>query len=172
MSIKTTSREADRIEALRSIRWIRMQINDGGLHTFLGFHKDYDIAGLQRICQTVIDTDVFYGEEKRWAQEVLEVIGDTRVEAICLEAKALHTRRRRSQFSRDHDRLMLALIERDGYRCATCGAVETLTIDHIDPLSKGGSDDLDNLQLLCRSCNSRKGHSGRTMHDVEHGKGG
>ena len=31
------------------------------------------------------------------------------------------------------------------------------TRDHIFPRSLGGSDDLDNLRLLCRPCNSKKG---------------
>jgi len=33
------------------------------------------------------------------------------------------------------------------------------TIDHIMPLSKGGTGDLGNLQLLCASCNNEKGNS-------------
>ena len=32
-----------------------------------------------------------------------------------------------------------------------------MTIDHIVPQSKGGTDHLDNLQLLCAACNSMKG---------------
>ena len=36
-----------------------------------------------------------------------------------------------------------------------------LTVDHIVPQSHGGSDHLDNLQLLCGACNSKKGE--RTM---------
>jgi 5-methylcytosine-specific restriction endonuclease McrA len=31
------------------------------------------------------------------------------------------------------------------------------TIDHIIPVSRGGTNDVDNLRLLCRSCNSKKG---------------
>jgi 5-methylcytosine-specific restriction endonuclease McrA len=31
------------------------------------------------------------------------------------------------------------------------------SVDHIVPRSQGGTDEDDNLQLLCRSCNSSKG---------------
>jgi 5-methylcytosine-specific restriction endonuclease McrA len=40
--------------------------------------------------------------------------------------------------------------------CASCGATQDLTVDHIVPLSRGGSSDLSNLQTLCRSCNGIK----------------
>ena len=31
-----------------------------------------------------------------------------------------------------------------------------LSVDHIIPRRRGGTDDLENLQILCRACNSRK----------------
>jgi 5-methylcytosine-specific restriction endonuclease McrA len=49
------------------------------------------------------------------------------------------------------------LLARDGYACVECGATERLTIDHIQPVIRGGETTPDNLQTLCKSCNSRKG---------------
>jgi hypothetical protein len=50
-----------------------------------------------------------------------------------------------------------AVYERDGSMCVKCGARDDLTLDHIYPWSLGGPDTVDNLRVLCRPCNSRKG---------------
>ena len=44
--------------------------------------------------------------------------------------------------------------------CGGCGVAfpfRNFTIDHVVPRAKGGTDHLDNLQLLCGACNSAKG---------------
>lgn len=54
-----------------------------------------------------------------------------------------------------------ALYQRQNGSCGGCGdhmRQRNLTIDHIVPRSKGGSDDMENLQLLCQACNSTKGN--------------
>lgn len=45
------------------------------------------------------------------------------------------------------------------YRCVSCGQWFTksqITVDHRIPRRQGGTDDLWNLQPMCRSCNSSK----------------
>lgn len=41
--------------------------------------------------------------------------------------------------------------------CPYCNKNKTDTIDHVVPLSKGGTNNKDNLIAVCRSCNSKKG---------------
>ena len=47
------------------------------------------------------------------------------------------------------------------YRCACCGMEADnrvpFQVDHILPMNKGGKSVPENLQILCRSCNGRKG---------------
>lgn len=50
----------------------------------------------------------------------------------------------------------LLVFERDGGRCRQCGSGDWLTLDHIVPRSKGGTNAVDNLQTLCSDCNYAK----------------
>lgn len=44
-----------------------------------------------------------------------------------------------------------------GKICLCCGSDNYISLDHIVPVFHGGENSIDNLQPLCRSCNSRKG---------------
>lgn len=52
--------------------------------------------------------------------------------------------------------LATRVFERDAYRCLICSGYSDLCCDHIVPESKGGEATLDNLQTLCRKCNTSK----------------
>lgn len=60
---------------------------------------------------------------------------------------------KRSGINKDLRKLVL---ERDNYTCQLCGSKKELTIDHVIPFSKGGSNHPDNLQTLCKTCNIKK----------------
>jgi len=51
------------------------------------------------------------------------------------------------------------VFKRDGFQCAYCGKTPpevTLEVDHIEPISKGGKDDINNLLTACFDCNRGK----------------
>ncbi len=49
------------------------------------------------------------------------------------------------------------LCEFYSHQCLCCGKIAVkLTVDHVRPPSKGGSNNIDNIQPLCGPCNSRK----------------
>lgn len=47
--------------------------------------------------------------------------------------------------------------------CTHCQSTEGLCIDHIVPVSRGGSNAIENLQILCGPCNCSKGT--KLMHE-------
>ena len=49
-----------------------------------------------------------------------------------------------------------SILKRDKL-CLKCGSDKNLTVDHILPISKGGGNEFNNLQILCKKCNSLKG---------------
>lgn len=74
--------------------------------------------------------------------------------------------RRRMSVQR-RKRVRLELLRRDGDACqGTCGrtyGLGLLTIDHRTPLSRGGTNELINLQLMCGPCNLAKADRMETL---------
>jgi hypothetical protein len=58
-------------------------------------------------------------------------------------------------------KLRWSILQRDGRRCVVCGSSAadgvTLHVDHILSIYNGGTNDSENLQTLCESCNLGKG---------------
>lgn len=51
----------------------------------------------------------------------------------------------------------IAVSVRDQGKCVQCGSTEDLHFDHKVPWSRGGTNTVNNIQLLCGPCNRRKG---------------
>lgn len=74
------------------------------------------------------------------------------------KVQANKSRRRALKMSAESDNSVLSdIIALFGSRCLRCGSEVGLSVDHVIPLFLGGSNKLDNKQLLCVSCNSSKG---------------
>lgn len=78
------------------------------------------------------------------------------IDVILIKNKPTQTRKR-THIPRG---LRHEVFKRDNYTCCECGAKKsdgvTLHVDHKIPVSKGGTDELDNLQTLCSDCNLNK----------------
>lgn len=66
----------------------------------------------------------------------------------------MSTRYRGSNWIRRDKRV--AIYVRDGFKCVYCGSSESLSLDHIKAVSKGGINCHRNLATSCISCNSSK----------------
>jgi 5-methylcytosine-specific restriction endonuclease McrA len=88
----------------------------------------------------------------------LEIIREYETYRWHREQVTKHIKTQRRILDRKRGSFLEALILRDGERCATadCRSTTRLRIDHKDPLSRGGFTEVDNLQLLCFPCNSKK----------------
>jgi 5-methylcytosine-specific restriction endonuclease McrA len=84
---------------------------------------------------------------RRWVAKNPERIAHLKARRYARErnAEGSHTLEQWRELKAMHDGL-----------CAQCKEAKPLTKDHIIPLSKGGSDYIENIQPLCRNCNSRK----------------
>lgn len=79
---------------------------------------------------------------------------ETRVPAVII-LKEYQRRRRMPRLSKTN------LYIRDLYTCQYCNtpySKQNLTIDHVQPISKGGKTTWDNIVAACNPCNSRKGN--------------
>ncbi|MYX26041.1 HNH endonuclease [Streptomyces sp. SID8381] len=66
------------------------------------------------------------------------------------------TSARNASRSRDWPKRRTRVLIRDNFTCQRCGSQDHLEVDHIVPVARGGSWDLSNLWVLCRSCHRLK----------------
>lgn len=96
--------------------------------------------------------DEIIARSKKWGEDNPEKVK---------QAQANNSRKRRAakhaslgSFTADEFK---ALCDAYGNRCLACGTTEAiLEADHVVPLTRGGSNDIGNIQPLCGSCNRKK----------------
>jgi len=52
----------------------------------------------------------------------------------------------------------MRVYKRDNHECVYCGSKKELTLDHVIPKSRGGTNEWTNLVTSCFKCNLRKGN--------------
>ena len=72
------------------------------------------------------------------------------------QKKGILKDKKKQQKRHEANILKWKIFRRDNFTCQKCGSQDTLELDHIIPVSKGGSNKKDNLQTLCFSCNRKK----------------
>lgn len=126
-----------------------------------GFHKDKRAkSGLASWC---IECHQRYNQFNKsgrtnWSREYLK-----HQKALRLKWAAEHPNQVKLYKLRSDHKRRVKLINspfpkefRLGPCCWVCLSTENLTVDHIIPVSRGGTNDISNLTTLCGSCNSRK----------------
>lgn len=97
-------------------------------------------------------------------EDYLRLLDEIKAAEAGAMAKKRHTRIRRAEFNSKRSHLILAMLDAGmPHVCAIpgCEALDHLTVDHIKPLSRGGTDDISNLRFLCRHHNGSK----RDLHE-------
>jgi 5-methylcytosine-specific restriction endonuclease McrA len=57
------------------------------------------------------------------------------------------------------EKVRMFVWQRDQGRCVECGGKDRLEFDHIIPVVEGGASTERNIQLLCETCNRKKGRN-------------
>lgn len=106
--------------------------------------------------------------DKEAAKEYLRIWKDNHPEKV--KEYSRRERNKRNQVIGSHTNSEWHQVKKQfGFRCAVCGITElelsilwagtkftNLTEDHIIPISKGGSDYIDNIRPTCISCNDKR----------------
>jgi len=88
--------------------------------------------------------------------ELVESMRELREHLLTLKTIKKKAKKVRSNVSSQYEKLFVKIGRRDGFSCSCCDTSKDLQIDHIRPVSKGGGNEPENLQLLCGACNKSK----------------
>lgn len=112
------------------------------------------LALVTRIQRVGVDPELW--EMSYTLQELEERIGQREAEKLAKAQLKVRIQALRAEVQKNYDAWFVKIGRRDGFHCQHCKTTYELEIDHIIPLSKWGTNDLENLQLLCDPCNGKK----------------
>lgn len=155
-------------------RTLRLHHGIGGYGVFLVVISQ--ICRQKGLCLTVDNSDylTLLADDCQVAEKTLTEIIQTlcRVELLDLEAwqdRALFSKwlvannqsaiwgRKRNAIAHQYTKHRNTVYQRDDHSCVYCGCTDRLSLDHLFPLSRGGSNNLPNLVTACLPCNISKG---------------
>ena len=105
-------------------------------------------------------------------ETVIEFIENAILKSLPKEALSQEELKEINRRRNIKDTTRYSVLERAGFKCQCCGIKPLknndviLHIDHIIPYSLGGSDNIDNLQVLCDKCNISKRNKFIINHNV------
>ena len=97
-----------------------------------------------------------YHADELPAKEYIQAIAIDEYESKPYMERLWHLATDKKKHEKTRKRYLDELSRIYGAECTNCNSTKELTIDHIIPVSLGGCTTWDNLQILCRSCNSSK----------------
>lgn len=148
------------------LKTARARTDCSQLHLYL--NESNGGSGYVRIApsgwKTAEEMDAWFMRISR--EKVLRLSRILELEAMALAGALI----RRPKIRGNSGRIRALVLERDRFRCRRCGQSSregaSLEIDHIVPVSHGGTDLIDNLQTLCARCNNAKADSLPLPHDL------
>ncbi|PKP20371.1 MAG: hypothetical protein CVU05_09310 [Bacteroidetes bacterium HGW-Bacteroidetes-21] len=111
-----------------------------------------------------LDAELDNSEEKEM-QYLTEIFGVEYMAMCDIKRKVLNDKYQQTiekEMQRNRhipERILITVFERDKGRCVLCGSTDSIEYDHIIPFSKGGSNDSENIRVLCRKCNRKKSNN-------------
>lgn len=150
VKLKVSAYWPDEVEIVRA-SWAA-----AGLHLIVAcLEPKHRETGVPR--QVLIDT---YGATHEVIEECRQLDLLWEASPGCVVANPVVGDLRYSEVGRPHIPVDVRreVMDRDGHRCLDCGSTKHLSLDHIVPFSHGGPDTVENLRVLCRPCNSRRGN--------------
>lgn len=109
---------------------------------------------VQKIKDLEVEKDRAFRAKFEADMNYIKINQDLRMANIELSKLMASTKQFRRRFP-SPDKLWKDRVISEAGKCDECGSVEDLTVHHKTPLGMGGTNQKDNIQVLCRKCHSK-----------------